>query len=845
MSLKNYRHKRNFKLSPEPKGKRSNKDTQQLHFVVQKHDASHLHYDFRLEIAGYLKSWAIPKGPCLDSEIKRLAIHVEDHPLEYGNFEGHIPKGEYGGGTVILWDRGTWECENDPSDAYKKGTLTFKLYGEKLKGRWKLFKTKNAANQWLLIKLPDRYVKKLDIYDICIQKPKSVISHLTIEQIANQGHGRLNDKKLSRNKQEENISAIKIQLKLSKIPTIVHPQLATLVDKPPSGEQWIHEIKFDGYRLIAIKHRNKTKLITRNNKDWTHYFAAVAAEIDQLAPENLILDGEIVVLDEQQHSNFQLLQNAIKHSQGCFKYYLFDILYIDKYNLMSLPLIERKNILKALISSAKTDVLYYSDHVVGHGNTILNKSCEFALEGIVSKNVNSAYTQKRTSDWLKTKCIKRQEFIICGFTEPKGSRKGFGSLLLATYQRNRLTYCGNVGTGFTQSSLETLYNQLEKLIVTTMPFKKKPAIPEKINWVKPLLIAEIEFSEFTESGMVRHASFKGLRSDKLPQEISIEKAMNLSNTNHITKKAKTKTIAKKNKNKTNSKSNIIKDYLFYDVFITHAHKILYPEANISKIQLLDYYDAIKEWILPYIINRPLTIVRCPDSYRACFYQKNYQENMSKFILRKLYRGKEEDKALIYIKNIKGLIALIQLASLEIHTWGSQINNIEKPDQIVFDLDPAPDVQWLEVVKAAKEIKALLLELNLQSFVKSTGGKGLHVVIPIKPHYQWEAIKRFTQTLAQEMTLRYPKQYVSKMSKQLRRGKIFIDYLRNQRGATFIAPYSTRARVDAPIATPLAWDELSKNRNDNIFILKNIMQRLNSLKIDPWKNFFSLQQEIKL
>lgn len=839
MTLKTYHQKRNFKKTTEPKGKALKSKKSKHLYVIQKHAASHLHYDFRLELNGVLLSWAIPKGPSLDPTIRRLAMHVEDHPIEYGSFEGVIPKGQYGGGTVMLWDKGKWLCEDsNPYAAYHKGSLTFTLKAKKLNGRWKLIRINNDDKAWLLIKIKDEYAKPLKKYDITIEQPNSVLTEQSIDDIANNynkiwgknGVTKRDPKpKKSTARKKSNLSDIKINLKRSTFPTLIHPQLATLVDKPPTGKNWIHEIKFDGYRLIAYKKGKKVNLLTRNNNDWTNKFKSLANAISQLPIDNLVLDGEVVVLDNHQHSDFQLLQNAIQEQDTIFYYYIFDLIYFSKFNLMSLSLIERKSILENLINSQDSEIIRYSDHVSGAGKDVFNKSCKLGLEGIVSKNSDSIYSQKRDTNWLKIKCIKRQEFVIGGFNKST-RRQGFRSLMLGTFNKSgELNYNGNVGTGFTNASLQSIYTLLLKNTTDKMPFTKKPPGSKTATWVKPILVAEIEFTEWTDSDTLRHPSFKGIRKDKLAKNVTIE----------------TKQSIEKITGKHRSPAKIKKSIIFPSYQLTHPNKILYPEDKLTKQAIAEYYETIQEWILPYIINRPLTLVRCPRDYKQCFYQKHISQKIPEGLYEALIKEKNGKEKYLYIKDYEGLQKLPQLGVLEIHPWGSQVGDIEYPDIITFDLDPAPKVAWKKVVQAAFTIKAILEEFKLKSFVKTTGGKGLHVIIPIKAEYEWSEIKNFSHTLVKYLVMNNSKEYIDKMAKSARKGKIFIDYLRNQRGATSIAPYSTRARIHAPVATPISWDELTNDIRDTFFTINTLPERLQKIKKDPWQDFFKLKQSLRL
>lgn len=804
MTLKVYHQKRNFKKTPEPKGHHTkSKKTQNL-YVIQKHAASHLHYDLRLELNGVLLSWAVPKGPSLDPTVKRLAVHVEDHPVEYGSFEGIIPKGQYGGGTVMLWDTGEWISEDaNPAEAYRKKHLTFQLKGKKLKGKWKLIQINKNDKTWLLMKLKDRYAKPEKEYSITLKKPNSVLSHQSIDEISDNYENIWGKKGLEKKGRVK--KKIKIDLPARSFPNIIHPQLATLVDEPPEGDHWLHEIKFDGYRLLIFKKGKKVTVYTRHHHDWTNKFKEIAAAISQLPVTNLILDGEVVVLDKDGHSNFQLLQNSIKENKAEFIYTVFDLLYYDRYNLMNLRLIERKTILQKLLSGQKNKVLHYSDHVKGSGKTIFKKSCKLGLEGIISKKADSTYNQKRDKSWLKVKCIQRQEFVIAGFLKSE-RRKYFKSLMLGTFNKqNELIYHGNVGTGFTEASLKMIHTLISKQITDKMPFKEKPAGSHDATWLKPVIIGEVEFTEWTDAGTLRHPSFKGIRSDKPAKEIKKEIPYRL----------------------------------------THPTKLIYPEDKITKQALADYYESIQQWILPYICNRPLSLVRCPATYHSCFYQKHLETHHPSGLFDIKIKDKSGVDKYIYLKDIEGLMALAQMSVLEIHSWGANIQQIEKPDTLILDIDPAPSVHWRKVVKAAFDIKEILTGLKLKCFVKTTGGKGLHVVTPIIPEHGWLDIKEFAHSLVNYLVQENPAIYIATISKVKRQNKIFIDYLRNQKGATSIAPYSTRARKEAPVATPIDWDELTHDIRDTFFTIKTLPKRLDTLKKDPWKDFFKTKQKLKI
>ncbi len=786
MPLNAYHKKRNFTVTREPRGQ-VKKTSQTLQFVVQKHAASHLHYDFRLEWNGVLLSWAVPKGPSLDPAVKRLAVHVEDHPVEYGSFEGIIPAGEYGGGNVIVWDNGTWKCDIDPQQAYDKGHIAFTLKGKKLKGHWQLVQIKKDPKNWLLIKSADRYAKEEADYSIIDAKPKSVISRKTVEAIG----------KAPLKKKPSTTLTKKIVL-----PPKIHPELATLVAKPPAGDEWLHEIKLDGYRLLAFIEQNKVRLITRNQLDWTHKFPALAQRLNKLKLGNAILDGELVALDKNQHSNFQILQNSI-HDADTSKlvYFVFDLLYYQFYDLRPLSLVERKTLLQAILTT--DDYIRFSDHIIGQGEKLLAKARKLGLEGIVSKRTNSPYRETRTLDWQKSKCNERQEFAIVGYTAPKGNRQQFGSLLLAVKKGKEWVYCGHVGTGFNEASLREVGKKIRALKKDESVFKPIPKGLGKVTWIEPKLVAEVEFTHWTDEGILRHPSFKGLRRDK-----------------------KSKDIIKEEPPMTE---------------LTNPSRVLYPDANITKADLIHYYELVSDWILPHIKNRPLAIVRAPRGWHE---QQFFQKHLAESHPAHLFSG-EDNEPFLYLKGLEGLLELVQLATLEIHPWGCHVDKLEKPDLITFDIDPSPEIAWKTVVETAFLLRAELEKIGLESFVKTTGGKGLHVVFPIVRRHDWDTIKIFTHTFVDYIVTLNPALYISTMNKAKRKGKIFLDYLRNQRSATAIAPYSTRARANATVATPLSWDELTTRLNPAAFTIKTLPRRLEHLKDDPWESFYKIKQSLKL
>ncbi len=873
MSLTEYKRKRNFGRTPEPEA--NGKAAPSNLFVVQKHAASRLHYDFRLELDGTLKSWAVPKGPSLNPSVKSLAVHVEDHPLSYGSFEGTIPQGQYGGGTVMVWDQGTWEPEGDPSLAYKKGKLSFVLHGEKLKGRWSLVRMGGRAGEdgknWLLIKSDDKSANKKK--NILTAEPTSVLSGREMQEIADAGdnvwqsNGKGRKSKpttVSRAKTKKQKPAskngkpitTKLKIQASELtgakkkpqPKEFKPQLATLGTSVPTGDKWIHEMKFDGYRLLAFFEKGKVRLVTRNGNDWTHKFPTLAKTLSELPFDSAILDGEVVSLGEEGLPDFQQLQNLLKRGNDKeIVYYLFDVPFYGGYSLTETPLIERKQLLAVLLAKhVRSDsIIRYSDHIEGQGDSVLSNACKLDMEGVVSKQAESGYLQARSPGWIKTKCTKRQEFVICGYTKPTGSRVGFGALLLGYYDNGKLIYAGRVGTGFNHTSLRQIHSELKKRKVDSSPFDNSLNSSQSrgVSWVRPELVGEVEFTEWTDEGLLRHPSFQGLREDKPAKQIVREKAKPVKNIqkNFKTTKA-TKKAASKKETKKSPRQKDDEGFTIAGVTITNPDRVIYPEQGLTKRGLAEFYEAIGDWILPYVVGRPLTLVRCPQGRKGqCFYQKHLTDSLPDN-LRGVVVNEEEDEYVV-LDDIGGLISLVQMGVLEVHPWGSREEKLEKPDQIVFDLDPGPGVAWEQMIGAARAVRKRIASHKLKSFVRTSGGKGLHVVVPLKPGATWEAAKEFAKTLAHEMQQDDPELYIATASKAKRNKKIFIDYLRNSRGATSVASYSTRARAGAPVAMPLRWEELGKLKSADQYTVANTVRRLSSLRKDPWEEFFKIRQSL--
>ncbi|MCC6918670.1 MAG: DNA ligase D [Alphaproteobacteria bacterium] len=822
-TLSEYNERRDFAKTAEPKGEKG--AAKGRRFVVQKHDATRLHYDLRLEHDGVLKSWAVTRGPSLVASDKRLAVQTEDHPMKYLDFEGVIPKGEYGGGTMIVWDQGTWTPEFDPDFGLKKGHLHFKLHGKRLKGGWHLVRLKarerDRAFNWLLMKEDDDEARTAQDTPITEEEDTSIKTSRTNAELERSDDLRADHKARKAVAAKRAAPLPKIGAgKKGIMPGFLAPQLANTADLAPDSDRWLHEIKFDGYRIQAHIDGGKVKLFTRKGLDWAAKFKPVAQALKALELPSAIIDGEIVVEDVSGRSDFSALQVALKEGDdGAFLYRAFDLLYADGRDLRDAPLSERKAALHALLSEAD-GVVRYSDHIVGGGRDMFSHACRLGLEGIVSKRADAPYRAGRGSDWLKIKCAPRQELVVVGWVPSTVARNAVGSLIMGLYERGKLVHVGRSGTGYTSSLAHELAKKLRPLERKTPPFEGKlTALEAKdARWVEPRLVAEVEMAGFTHDGHIRHAAFKGLRDDKEPEEVVRE----------TTARKAAKTLAK---------ARAAPKFA-----LTHPDRVYWPEIGLTKQGLAEFYDEIADHILPHIAGRPLALVRCPGGItEQCFFAKHGWDGMSPDIHTQTVDG----EAWIYIKDRAGLIALVQSGALEIHPWGSMMKTIEKPDRIIMDFDPGPGVGWQAVIDGALECRDRLKAYGLKSFVKTSGGKGLHVCAPLTPNLGWDEVKAFTHRIADEMAADTPARYVSNMAKAKRSGKIFIDYLRNGRGSTAVAAFSTRARAGAAVSTPIAWSELGPDVTSTSFTVGNLPSRLANLKRDPWAGFFKLRQTIKL
>jgi len=846
-------------VTPEPGAKQRRTETGRS-FVVQKHAATRLHYDFRLEHNGVLLSWAVPKGPSLDPTEKSLAVQVEDHPVDYGSFEGTIPQGQYGGGTVLLWDRGTWEPRGDVDEGLRSGKLKFVLHGEKLRGGWTLVrmrgKEEDDGKNWLLIKERDEEARPHSEGDVREERPESVATARSLEEIA-AANDRVWESKprkaTARSRIARKAAAVKARegskpagrLKAADLPGAVKaafpelptPQLATLVKEAPAGDEWVHEVKYDGYRIMALCQKGRVRLITRRGNDWTDRFKTVAAGVHELEVESAVLDGEVVVLDERGRSSFQALQNVLKGVKKSTRllYFVFDLVYLDGYDLSRSPLLERKRLLAQVLERAAGTPLRYSEHIQGHGEQVMSQACDSSLEGIISKRANSLYTPRRTKAWLKVKCGNRQEFVIGGYTDPSGSREHFGALLLGTFDaKGEFIYCGRVGTGFDSRLLASLKKRMRAYEADGPAFKNPPRGAEArgVHWLKPVLVCEVQFSEWTDEGILRHPSFQGLREDKEAREVVREDAKIVLDDDKSDRVARASQRPKPD------------DGTVAGVKLTNPQRVQYPELGITKLELARYYEAVAEWVLPHLVHRPLSLVRCPQGReKHCFYQKHLTDTLPASVHGVPIREKKGVEEYVAIENLTGLVGLVQLGVLEFHPWGCREDDVEHPDRLIIDLDPGPGVEWGGVVEGARLVRERLEDLGLESFVKTTGGKGLHVVLPIQRRTEWEEAKAFAKAIADGIVRDHPGEYLAVMTKAKRQGRIFVDYLRNGRGATAIAPYSTRAREGAPVAVPLSWEELDERLLPRMFDVRTVPARLAKLKRDPWERMGKVRQSL--
>jgi len=897
MSLQQYRAKRDFKTTPEPAGKVTKSRAKQLAFVIQKHAASHLHYDFRLEWAGTLKSWAVPKGPSLDPTVKRLAMEVEDHPVEYGKFEGTIPQGEYGGGTVLLWDRGTWQPDGDADEGLRNGRLKFRLDGEKLQGDWMLVRSRggyaggrSAKKAWLLFKLEDDAAQSEKKYNVTAELPLSVSTGRDLDEIAagkKVWHSkktivkkRVSAKKSTVKKsatkktaakkptprkkpaaRKTRAEAVKLVHKVttprgdkhpSKIPARIELQMPTLVDEVPVGDEWVHELKFDGYRMLCQIDDQRVRFWTRNHLDWSAKLDTLVKAIQQLDLRHTVLDGEVIALDAEGKSDFQNLQNAFDTgSSRQLVYMVFDLLFLDGEDLRKLPLEERKSWLEALALPTKRGHIRYSEHLAGDGRAFLKTTAAAGLEGIISKRRDLPYRGGRNTDWVKIKSLEQAEFVIGGYTERSTGAHDIGALLVGYHERGKFVYAGKVGTGFDTQTRARLLRLFRPLEIKQSRYEVTPVAlsPRGVHWLKPELIAQLKFTGWTRDRQLRHPVYLGLREDKSARSVTREKAQHMPTnpkrkrgTRDIDSTNDATPVRRSAKRKTAKAASKSEAETVQGVRLTHPEKVLFPADGITKQMLAEYYAAVAERMLPYVKNRLLSIVRCPDGIDGeHFFQKHLGPGMPPVLRELPVKEKDGTDDYFYVRDAQGLIALTQISALEIHPWNSHIQHLESPDQFILDLDPDPAVKWRRVVEAAREIREFLQDLGLKSFLKTSGGKGLHIVVPLRRTHSWDEVDDFSRAVADAIVTAAPQHYIATMSKKARAGKIFIDYLRNKRGATSVAPYSIRARAGAPVSVPIDWTELPKLKSGDQFTMAATLRRLK--KPDPWAALAKTKQAI--
>ncbi|PSJ15969.1 DNA ligase D [Nitrosomonas supralitoralis] len=839
--LKRYNEKRDFGITAEPQGKAGKFAKKNLRFVIQLHEATRTHYDFRLEWHGVMKSWAVTKGPSYDPADKRLAVRTEDHPMNYNDFEGVIPEKQYGAGPVMIWDEGTWTPDDDPDEMEKKGRINFTIEGSRMKGQWHLVRmhTPDKRENWLLIKSKDDFaLNRTKNADFFTRENTSIVTGRTMKDIRKAGFGNTtkrnkapkfdSPKPVSEPNQEASNSTASLDALLKQYD---HPELATLVNQQPDGDAWVHEIKYDGYRLMAFVSDGKIVLRTRGGKDWTHKFESLAKAITEVNVENAVFDLEACVLDQNGRTDFGALQAALSDDEPeKIEGWVFDLLHLNGKDLRKESLIGRKVLLKKILKKVKGPI-HYSEHLESAPD-LLEKACKIGAEGLVSKKKDSHYYGRRTKDWVKSKCGLEQEFVIGGFMPAKDYNKAIGALLLGYFKNKKFTYAGKVGTGFTQKLAEELYQKLITLKLDKSPFPDKvPRGVRQYIYVKPEKLCEISFMEWTPDGHIRHASFKGLREDKNPKAVVEEMPQTL------------KEVAKSLKPRKKAKAEQVS---FNSVTISHPERIVYPNTTITKGDVAEYYAKVAPLMLPFIDGRLISLLRCTDGIGGeCFFQRNAMKGVGDSVKSKTVTHKVNKHQYIYVENKVGIVQLAQMGTMEFHAWQSTLKDKGKPDQIIFDLDPDEGVPFEAVKLAAGDIRNRLKKIGLVSFPRLSGGKGVHVVAPIKPDHNWDEVKEFAREFSENMARDVPDAYVANMNKKKRTGKIFIDFYRNDFSSTAIVPFSLRARAGAPIAWPVTWTELKKYKKASAITLKNIDATLLKHAEKVSAEFLKTSQELKI
>ena len=839
--LARYWAKRDFSKTSEPRGEHAEAGSQALSFVIQKHAASRLHYDVRLELDGILLSWAVPKGPSYDPMDKRMAIHVEDHPLSYGSFEGTIPPKQYGAGTVIVWDRGTWEPVGDPREGLAKGKLVFHLHGQKMEGLWELVKIAKGGERqepWILFKKRDAFARPRSEYDVVSALPDSVIAKPLKPLAAMRGADAqapaiAKAPRSKARKQAEEEAPVPGAVK-ALLPQRLSPQLATLATEVPRNGRWLYEIKFDGYRLLARIDAGKATLITRNGHDWSSKMPDLVREIEKLELKSGWLDGEIVVFGSDGLPSFNALQKALESrvATADIVYFLFDLPFLEGYDLRGVELAARRQVLQALLDERGTEHVRFSADFETDPASILDSAARMNLEGVIAKRSDAPYSSRRTDTWLKLKCRLRQEFVVCGYTDNSEDPARIGSLLLGVHDAaGALQSVGGVGTGWSGDEARQLKQKLARLKTAQAPFptgspepgrwSKRAAGSEK--WVEPRLVAEVEFAAWTPDGQIRHASFVSLRGDKPPEAVVRETARPLTGS---------------------APARAPGTALIGDTQVSNPNRVIDPSTGLTKLDLARYYASVADWMLPHLKGRPCSFVRGPDGVGGQLFFQKHGEKIGIPGVRELdpalWPGHQ---ALLEVGTAQALAGAAQMNVIEFHTWNSQARTIDRPDRMVFDLDPGEGTAWPQVQEAALLVRTLLTELGLAAWVKTSGGKGLHVVVPVAPRYDYDTVKAFSQAVAQHLARVIPSRFVARSGAANRIGKIFVDYLRNGHGATTVAAFSARARPGLGVSMPIAWEEVPKLKSGAQWSIATAREHLSFQTADPWAGYWKCRQPL--
>lgn len=843
-SLRDYQRKRDFSRTREPADNTPGTMDRRSIFVVQLHHASRRHFDFRLQVGDTLKSWAVPKGPSYDPQVKRLAVEVEDHPVSYAGFEGDIEHG-YGKGHVDQFDTGVWTTAGDAEAQLQKGHLRFELFGKRLKGGWHLVRSGRKERQpaWFLIKAKDGFAGDVEADDLLdakmIRSTRAAAKSPATRAAAKQSTARKKPvpkgRKVPRLRLAKAVAALEGAREAPITDAFFKPELARLREFPPEGEQWLHEVKWDGYRILTAIADGGVKLWSRNALPWNDRLPDILQALESLGLHSARLDGELIALDARGHSDFNGLQQTLSgEAQLPLAYMLFDLPYLEGRDLSRVSLLERKQLLQQLLAHAPKH-LAFSTHAIGDGEGAFRMATEQQLEGIISKRVDSAYRPGRGDDWLKIKRLESDEFAVVGYTPPKGGRSGFGSLLLARPDasvQGGWVYAGRVGTGFSDEQLR----QLGKAIAakgSTKPTVKLTAIDPLLRdarWVKPVAVAEVYYRGIGNKNLLRQPSLKAMRTDKT--------AADLADSDRAPPDRRPDKAAPARRKGGKGSAGAV------DITITHPDRVVYPDDGITKQDVADYYASVMAWFLPGVEGRPTSVIRCPEgTAQACFFQKHMIPGLKHVGSAKLKEESGAQATYIYPRDASSVIELVQFGVLEFHPWGSTIQQPDKADRVVFDLDPGADVAWDRVVAAARLVHRLLSQLGLESFLRTTGGKGLHVVVPLHPGCPWPQVKGFAQAFADTLAQAHPLEFIATASKARRNGLIYVDYLRNSRGATSVASYSLRARPGAPVAIPLRWSELGTLKSGHDFDIHSAPKRLARLRADPWVGIGKLRQDL--